>query len=251
MRPLKKCDTKAVTDILEDWFLDHGKPVSIRTDVGPQFRGPFKAWCDSHNIEPELSSAFHHESNGHAECAVREMKKLLGKTNSLSEFRKALLEYRNTPRFDGPSPAQWYRGRRQRKDAAALPIAYDLITDARLAKREAQREEKMVKHQSCANRSSRPRTLMEPGQRVVAQNMKTQRWDQQATIIEKWPNGRSYVVNIDGQRRLRNRRFLRPSPVLDQADSTRPVATTELSYEVAKNLLQPRDIPNKTDNLGR
>ena len=30
VRPLKKLDTGAITDILEDWFLEHGKPVSIR-----------------------------------------------------------------------------------------------------------------------------------------------------------------------------------------------------------------------------
>jgi hypothetical protein len=121
VRPLRKTDTKAVTDILEGWFLDHGLPISIRTDCGPQFRGPFEAWCKTHHIEPELESAFHDESNGHAECAVREMKKLLRKTESLLEFQKALMEYRNTPRFDGLSPAQWYLGRRQRTDAAALP----------------------------------------------------------------------------------------------------------------------------------
>ena len=95
-------------------------------------------------------------SNGHTECAVREMKKLLGKTKSLSEFRKALLEYRNTPRFDGLSPAQWYLGRRQRTDAVALPIAYDHVTNATLAKHEAQREEQMVRQRHDADRSSRP-----------------------------------------------------------------------------------------------
>jgi hypothetical protein len=35
--PLPKEDTKMVTDILDDWFIEHGIPVSIRTDGGPQF----------------------------------------------------------------------------------------------------------------------------------------------------------------------------------------------------------------------
>jgi hypothetical protein len=125
VRPLTKTHTKAVTDILEGWFLDHGVPISIRTDGGPQFRGPFETWCKQQGITPELSSAHHHESNRHAEWAVREMKKLLGKTESPLEFRRALREWRNTPWFEGLSPAQWYLGRRQRTDAAALPEAYD------------------------------------------------------------------------------------------------------------------------------
>ena len=35
--PLPKEDTKTITDILDDWFIEHGIPVSIRTDGGPQF----------------------------------------------------------------------------------------------------------------------------------------------------------------------------------------------------------------------
>ena len=44
---LKKADTKVITDILDDWFIEHGIPVSIRS---PQFRGPFKTWCAKHHI---------------------------------------------------------------------------------------------------------------------------------------------------------------------------------------------------------
>ena len=76
----KKASTKFITDILDDWFVEHGIPVSIRTDGGPQFRGPFKACCAKHHIHHEQSSACHQELNSHAECAVREVKKLLAKT---------------------------------------------------------------------------------------------------------------------------------------------------------------------------
>ena len=37
VKPLKKLDTASVTSTLEDWFLDYGKPVSLRSDGGPQF----------------------------------------------------------------------------------------------------------------------------------------------------------------------------------------------------------------------
>ena len=65
-------------NILDDWFIEHGIPVSIWTEGRPQFRGPFK--CTKHRIKHELSSAYDHVLNGRAKCAVREMKKLLMKT---------------------------------------------------------------------------------------------------------------------------------------------------------------------------
>jgi hypothetical protein len=101
VRPLTKTYTKAVTDILEGWFLDHGVPISISTDGGPQFRGPFETWCKKQGITPELSSAHHHESNGHAKCSVREMKKLLGKTgipDGTSQMEKHTAVRRPQPR---------------------------------------------------------------------------------------------------------------------------------------------------------
>ena len=44
IKQLISLDTGAVTTTLEDWFLEHGKPVSIRSDGGPQFRGGVSDW---------------------------------------------------------------------------------------------------------------------------------------------------------------------------------------------------------------
>ena len=220
---MKKLDTEAVTTILEDWFLEHGKPVSIRSDGGPQFREKFTQWCERQHIRHELSSAYHHESNGHAECAVREMKHLLGKTESFDDFRNALREWRNTPRYDGLSPAQWLFGRRQRTDAPAIPAAYDRIPDAKFAEHEARREEKMDKHRSYSDQSSRPLKPMKPGDKVIAQNTLTKRWDTRATIISRRRNGRSYLINSDGRNYVRNRKFLRPCLIPDPPDAAEPI----------------------------
>ena len=51
-RPLKKIDTKLITNILEGWLLEYGKPVSICSDDGAQFHNLFRAWCDSHHFKP-------------------------------------------------------------------------------------------------------------------------------------------------------------------------------------------------------
>jgi hypothetical protein len=181
--PLPKEDTRAVTDILDDWFIEHGIPVSIWTDGEPQFRGPFKTWCAKHRIKHELSSAYSHELNGHAECAVREMKKLLTKTPSYIAFRNALRGYRNCPRYDGLSPAQWCVGRRQRTSAVAFPAAYDRIPDATIALHEAKRRKKAGKLRSYKIKSSRHWAQLRPGQVVTAQDPLTGRWDQRATVV--------------------------------------------------------------------
>ena len=140
VKPLRKLDTAAVITVLEDWFLEHGKPINLRSDGGPQFRREFDHWCKQEKINHELSSAYHHQSNGHAEVAVREMKNLLAKTGgNFKEFRRALREWRNTPRFDGLSPAQWLMGYRQRTEAIAAPAAYQKISDTQLKLHESLR----------------------------------------------------------------------------------------------------------------
>ena len=201
----RKANTTTITNILDDLFVDHGIPVSIRTDGGPQFRGPFDEWCRQNNIRHELSSAYHHESNGHAECGVREVKKLLAKTSTHKQFQQALRNYRNCPRYDGLSPAQWYFGRRQRTEAARIP-------DQIVAEHEAQRQRKTDKLRIHANKSSRPKPHLHVGQPVIAQHVLTKCWDQRGTIIENRDNGRSYLVQMNGRKYLRNRRFLRPLP---------------------------------------
>ena len=218
----RKANTTTITNILDDWFVDHGLPISIRSDGGPQFRGPFDEWCRQNNIRHELSSAYHHESNGHAECAVREVKKLLAKTSTHKQFQQALRNYRNCPRYDGLSPAQWYLGRRQRTEAVAFPSAYARIPDQTFADHEAQRRKKTEKLRIHANRPSRPKPNLHVGQPVIAQHVLTKRWDQRGMITEDRDSGRSYLVQINGRKYLRNRRFLRPLPRQSPAMNIQP-----------------------------
>ena len=221
VQPLKKLDTRAVTTTLEDWFYDYGKPVSLRSDGGPQFRNDFTKWCEDQNIVHQLSSAYHHESNGHAEVAVREMKSLLAKTKDYKTFKHALREWRNTPRFDGLSPSQWLTGRRQRTEIVAAPEAYRWISDSEIQEHEARRGQRQEQVKAQVNQASRILEPMQPGEAVLVQDPKTRRWTIEATVVSK-RNSRSYEVNIDGRIHVRNRRFLKPvaTPVLLQTDRT-------------------------------
>jgi hypothetical protein len=169
-------------------------------------------------------------------CCSRD-KKLLTKTPSYIAFRRALRGYRNCPRYDGLSPAQWYVSWRQRTSAVAFPAAYDRIPDATIALHEAKRRKKAGKLRSYKIRSSRHRAPLKPGQVVTAQLVLTGRWDQRATILESRDNGRSYHVRIDGRTYLRNRRFLRPNRQPSQTDiasTTKPPATTKAPQEAVK-----------------
>ncbi len=121
---LTQLNTNTMTKVLSQWFMDWGIPARLRSDGGPQFRGPFTQFCDKMHITHELSSPYHPPSNGHAEAAVKNMEYLLEKHQGCwNTFQEALLEWRNTPRSgDHFSPAQLMTGHRQRTMQPAHPI---------------------------------------------------------------------------------------------------------------------------------
>ena len=53
---LTKQNTKSITTILDDWFINMGKPVQLRSDGGPQLRSEFEDWANKENIthEPQV-----------------------------------------------------------------------------------------------------------------------------------------------------------------------------------------------------
>ena len=130
-------------DVLDGWFLDLGFPKTIRSDGGPQFRADFDTYCTNNNIKHETSSPYHPESNGLAEAAVKNMKRLIIKCRECKEdFHRALLEWKNTPNDTGYSPAQAFLGRRQR---SALPALYqpEVTTQEVHTARQDQKESKV------------------------------------------------------------------------------------------------------------
>ena len=67
-----------------------------------------KEWGFQHT----LSSPTHAQSNGKAEAAVKNLKKLIKKCGSINEeFWKGMLVIRNTPLCSGKSPFQLLLGR--------------------------------------------------------------------------------------------------------------------------------------------
>ena len=223
---LKRLDTSAVTDELEDKFLDYGNPNAIRSDDGPQFRSEFNEYCDERDITHELSSAHNPTSNGHAERAVRSMKDLLRKCGGdMKKFRYALREWRNTPQANGLlSPSKLFFGRRQRTATVAHNSAYDRVNDSTIQRHEARREENMDKAKSNFDKHAKDLPKLDTGDRVRVQDWHVNskgHWLFTGTILYRTKNGRSYRIQLDDSSRpmWRNRKFLRPlnSPEDDQS----------------------------------
>ena len=216
---LQRLDTQSIWNhLMSTWYLT-GFPKSLRTDGGPQFRGPFLQLCTQYGITHELSSAYHPESNGHAEAAVKNMKYLLQKYDHVwKKFQPALLEWRNTPRSGSEhSPAQLMFGRRQQ---TMLPMTDEAQarSDVTLGKNshasqspqlpvEGNSQETLV-----LNSKEKNYRVLQIGEKVRIQNAVTKRWDGIGTILEIRDNNRSYLVqdNFDDSHILRNRIFLKP-----------------------------------------
>ena len=96
---------------LRNWFADIGVPRILTTDGGPQFSSRrFAEFCNRWQFQHSTSSPHFPQSNGHAEAAVKALKRLIMKTTTggaldVDSFQRGLLEWRNTPRANGQSPA--------------------------------------------------------------------------------------------------------------------------------------------------
>lgn len=199
--------TSTTTDDVTRWlstiFVEHGFPEVIRSDNGPQFRNKFADWCSDHWIRHETSSPYYPQSNGLAEAAVKAVKHLKKKCVLKGEpFSVALLEWRNTPRADGISPAQAFLGRRQRTRLPGIIPKASWWDDVGVTR--TLDADKLVK-----NDKARPLKIFEVGQLVYVQSPKTKTWDEQGTILALCESGHSYFIQMPEKIIRRNRRFIR------------------------------------------
>ena len=183
---LRSLTTAAVIKRIKSWFLDFGFAARIRSDQGPQFRSEFDAFCHAHGIIHESSSPYNPRSNGLAEAAVKNCKYLLRKHKSFDAFLAGLLEFRNTPRSSGPSPASLFFGRNIRTALPGLPPPTVPKSD---------------------------RTIVETfhkGERVRVQDARSKLWNIKGEILDVCQSRRSYVIKTDdGTVIQRNRRFIK------------------------------------------
>ena len=207
VQKLTSLTTSTVINTLVDWFLELGLPNTIRSDKGPQFRGEFKSFCKSLNINQETSSSYYPQSNGLAESAVKSMRYLLKRCQGCYKtFKKALLVWRNTPKEYGYSPAQLFFGYAQNYGQNSLGSPFIDRTEASKA-----REHAKSTHNAQYNKGSLELSTLEIGDKVLLRNPKTHEFDTEGEITAKRRSGRSYNVSTkDDFETIRNRRDLIP-----------------------------------------
>ena len=202
-------------------FRQHGIPLRIRSDGGPQYdsaeyREFLKAW----GVSPGYSSPRYAQSNGLAESAVKAMKNLVAKTGDIfgEEFQLGLLEWRNTPKSHGKSPAEMVFGRQQR---SIVPSLAKNLTPTEAWKEALEKRIALLQEKSRYYYNAGAKFLpeLDIGTEVRLQNPDTKRWLEQGEIVRKGPHRDYYVKLLDGNLRWRNRRFLRPMMVPSEINS--------------------------------
>jgi transposase InsO family protein len=237
---LRTTTTAAVCLVLLRWFCEVGFPRVLKSDNGPQFRGPFKDWCDEYSVEHVTSSPYNAQSNGLAEAAVKGMKHLLVKVGanvSGPEFRLALLAWRTAPRADGYSPSFAFYGRHLRTQLPAargpmVPLATpvgDAATDF-----EGVRDRGATRAAVLAGGRDLP--PLQVGDKVHFQKTDEGHWHEHGRVTEIL-SGRSYMVATPGGDFRKNRRHLRRA-VLGTALPAAPLPAAPLAAA-----LPPADAP--------
>ena len=219
---------KGFIKALINYFASFGAPEEISTDGGPEFVAKettalLRRW----GVHHRLSSAYHPQSNGRAEVAVKSMKRLLtAHTDNhggidTEAAAAGLLQYRNTPDPEtGLSPAQIVFGRNLRD---LLPVAPGSTVFNNEAVHPVWRETwqhqeealrlRFAKQMDSLDRHARQLPPLPTGATVVIQNQSgphSKRWDRTGVVVEVKPHDQ-YLVKVHGSGRvtLRNRRFLR------------------------------------------
>ena len=205
--------SRKVINQIKRWFVDWGVPLGVRSDGGPQYdsseyREFLKAWGVN---PPGLSTPTYAQSNGRAEAAVKAMKSLVEKTTvngdiNCDEFQKGLLEWRNTPKEHGKSPAELVFGCQQRSVVPSLQMNMVPKWKTNIEKKVAELQRRSERNYNIGARSLERLNI---GDKVRVQNAVTQKWDDVGEIM-RIGNNRDYVVNIPGKKMgWRNRRFIR------------------------------------------
>ena len=224
VKRLNSTTTTAVSKQLMKLFSVHGIPKIIMTDNATQFSSfEFKSFTSELDIEHITNSPHYPQSNGKAENAVKEVKRLFSRCrdSGYSEYL-ALLDFNNTPTQGvGLSPSQRLFGRRCR---TSLPVTKKLLKPRYSTEHERNRMTKCKKKQArYCNKSTRQLPELSEGETVRVKCPGEKTWTK-GTCVRKVAQ-RSYDVQAENATYRRNRRQLLASKA-DSGDELPPERST-------------------------
>lgn len=238
IREVQSTSAKNVISAFADIFATHGFPQQLCTDNGPPFTSQqFRDFVGKVGTNHVCSSPYHPRSNGMAERAVQEAKKLLNKYPFGSvDFCAALLEWRNSPRDPRlQSPVQRLMGRLTR---TLLPVPATHLQPRLIPPKDVQQRLQQIRQRQRTfyNRSSKPLPELPLGSSVAVYNVPAKTW-YPAEVVQTASTPRSYIVETeDGRQLQRTREHLRPAhpppaPVCAPSDAVVPASASPQQSE--------------------
>jgi len=245
-------------------------PEALSSDGGPEFTASATVdFLHRWGIRHRISSAYHPQSNGRAEVAVKTAKRLLrANTSALGtldsdRFLRTMLQLRNTPDPDcGMSPAEIVFGRNIR-DSLAFVNRLEKFTNPHIrptwreawAAKESALKSRFTRSADSLNEHARQLKPLHVGDTCYIQNQtgnSPRRWDKTGIVVETLDHDK-YAVKVDGSGRvtMRNRRFLRKFLAIDsqrqpqQLLTRTDVMTTPLIAATPVPPLTPQQLPPK------
>ena len=198
-------------------FCFAGAPDVLYSDNGPQFTAhAVKSFLVDWGISHRTSSPHYAQSNGHAEAAVKSMKRLLRRcwrNGHLDEekWTAAILQYRNTPSNQKASPAEILFGRPVQDRLPAHRRAFSDRWQSLADRTDATSQHADCQEKSVAryNAAATPLPVLCVGTQVAIQDPATNLWDRHGVIVQLGDHRRYFVRLPSGRVLTRNRRFIR------------------------------------------
>ena len=211
---------------LNDIFTRFGYPECIFSDGDSVYTASnFNRFCVDNEIDHDFSSATYAQSNGQAERAIQHVKNILAKcVNDNTDYKKALLVYRNTPLGNSlDSPAMLFFNRKLRTSVPCFNLSTEKDRDNRL-----KLEARQVRAKECYDshvRKDERKNFVRDELILYKDSCNSKTWQPGQIVDFKSPN-RSYVLrNSLGNVINRNRTMILPDKTRENMEFDIDIAT--------------------------
>ena len=250
---------------LRQYFTRWGAPEELSMDGGTNLvSDEMNTFLKKWGVRTRLASAYHPQSNGRAEAAVKSAKRIvrdnLAPDGSLDcdSVSAATLQYLNTPlREINKSPAQLASGRQLRDGVPTHRFHYHVDHQWKQTLRDREAQMTRVANQLMTRSTPRHLPPITPGTPVRIQHNQSNVWDRTGTVVESLPH-RQYRVRMDGSGRIsiRNRKHIKPlrdaggdeappdeTPLGEGTNTARPTSSRRREQPTADRTPRPRRDP--------